>query len=663
VATPEPAGDADAGDQLTAVDALPILLVDDVPDNLRTLEAVLMPLGIPLQAAASGEEALRLLLERDFALILLDVRMPGLGGLETARIIKQRERTRETPIVFMTAARDEVRDIIRGYGIGAVDYVLKPFDAELLRSKVAVFVELEASRRALKRSEAFLRGAFEAAPIGKTVLDQQRRIVRSNPAFAKLVGATPSELQGVPIAELCHPEDRHAIEEVLDRVARESSMPPSDQTAGVDLRLSPRGGPDVWAGVVASSIDPVDLSEPLLLAQWVDLSVRRRAEQARAELLVEQAARAQAEALTERLAKLQALSAAIESLSLDELLPELAVRLAQLFSADLAEVEVTEGPDEPIRFRATAAQTHRLDARDSSPLPAEQIHEEPVLIESQRVGTLRLGFPAQRSLTVGERSLLRDAADRASLGIRRALLHEEEHRTAIELQRGLLPKRLPSVERIALAVHYEAAGLGAQVGGDWYDAFALSDGRLGIVLGDVAGRSIPAASSMGQLRTVTRAFALAGGGAETPGEVLSQLNRYQLSLGDEEMFTVVYAIADPDGGRVMFASAGHPPPLVRSPDGEVSYLEGGGGLMGIQQTSYETHEAPLSAGSTLVLYTDGLVERRGETLDAGLERLATAVRSGPRDPSDLCEQILSSLLPPDGRLSDDVTALIAQISA
>jgi serine phosphatase RsbU (regulator of sigma subunit) len=168
---------------------------------------------------------------------------------------------------------------------------------------------------------------------------------------------------------------------------------------------------------------------------------------------------------------------------------------------------------------------------------------------------------------------------------------------------------------------------------------------------------------MGQLRTVTRAFALAGGGAETPGEVLSQLNRYQLSLGDEEMFTVVYAIADPDGGRVMFASAGHPPPLVRSPDGEVSYLEGGGGLMGIQQTSYETHEAPLSAGSTLVLYTDGLVERRGETLDAGLERLATAVRSGPRDPSDLCEQILSSLLPPDGRLSDDVTALIAQISA
>ena len=128
---------------LTAADALPILLVDDRPENLRALEGVLAPLGYPLQTAHSGAEALRLLLEREFALILLDVRMPGLDGLETARLIKGRTRTRDIPIVFLTAARDEVGDIIRGYGIGAVDYVLKPFDAELLRSKVAVFAELE----------------------------------------------------------------------------------------------------------------------------------------------------------------------------------------------------------------------------------------------------------------------------------------------------------------------------------------------------------------------------------------------------------------------------------------------------------------------------------------------------------------------------------------
>ena len=110
-----------------------------------------------------------MLLERDFALILLDVRMPGLDGLETARLIKGRARTKDIPIVFLTAARDELGDIIRGYGVGAVDYVLKPFDADLLRSKVAVFAELERSRRALKRSESFLRGAFEAAPINPAI--------------------------------------------------------------------------------------------------------------------------------------------------------------------------------------------------------------------------------------------------------------------------------------------------------------------------------------------------------------------------------------------------------------------------------------------------------------------------------------------------------------
>ena len=97
--------------------------------------------------------------------------------------------------------------------------MLKPFDAELLRSKVAVFAELENGRRALKRSEAFLRGAFEAAPIGKTVLDGSRRIVRANPAFAHLLDRDAAELPGIEVAELCHAEDREALSAALDRVA------------------------------------------------------------------------------------------------------------------------------------------------------------------------------------------------------------------------------------------------------------------------------------------------------------------------------------------------------------------------------------------------------------------------------------------------------------
>ena len=196
-----PFADTELTAELTAVESLPILLVDDQPENLRTLEAVLEPLGYPLVTVGSGHGALRLLLEQDFAMILLDVRMPGLDGLETAELIKQRTRTQDIPIVFLTAARDEVADIARGYGVGAVDYVLKPFDPELLRSKVAVFAELEAGRRALKRSEALLRGAFEAAPIGKTVLDAEGRITCWNAgakSFESTKSLPPVSLASVP---------------------------------------------------------------------------------------------------------------------------------------------------------------------------------------------------------------------------------------------------------------------------------------------------------------------------------------------------------------------------------------------------------------------------------------------------------------------------------
>src|ERR671930_171989 len=120
-----------------------VLLVDDRPQNLLTLEAILEPLGQELVRAGSGEEALRILLARDdFAVILLDVQMPGMDGFETATLIKQRERTRNIPIIFVTAISKEEQHVFRGYETGAVDYVFKPFNPDVLRAKIGVFVEL-----------------------------------------------------------------------------------------------------------------------------------------------------------------------------------------------------------------------------------------------------------------------------------------------------------------------------------------------------------------------------------------------------------------------------------------------------------------------------------------------------------------------------------------
>ncbi|MBV9336456.1 MAG: SpoIIE family protein phosphatase [Solirubrobacterales bacterium] len=658
-----PAGslaDREVTTDLTAVESLPILLVDDQPENLRTLEAVLEPLGYPLVTVGSGHGALRLLLERDFAMILLDVRMPGLDGLETAALIKQRTRTQDIPIVFLTAARDEVSDIARGYGVGAVDYVLKPFDPEILRSKVAVFAELEASRRALERSAALLNGAFEAAPIGKTVLDSEGRIVRANPAFASLVGRDPNELTAVAVVDLCHEADRPALSATFDQVMRQSPRALAAERPELDLRLTSNTGAEVWVGMAASVIEAADLSEPLLLAQWIDLTVRRRAEQDRADLLLEQAARAQAEAVAERLSKLQALTAAFEALGLDELLPRLAERLAELFEVDGAEVHITGEHEQPLVVRAAGAPAGAGSGEAALVVDEERWRQVPLVIEGARVGCLRLALPTGRSFSATERSLLQDAADRAALAIRRAQLHEEEHRIAVELQRGLIPKRLPEVRGVALAARYEVAGLAVQVGGDWYDAFEMPDGRLGVVVGDVTGRGIRAASAMGQLRALTRAFALAEDGHRAPGEALTLLNRHQLALADAQLFTIVYAVIDPDGGTISWANGGHPPPLLRIADGSCAYMEGGNGLMGVEHGSYETFHRELHGQTSVILYTDGLVERRGESLDVGLERLLRAACAGPDDPAALCDHILAELLEPGAQRYDDVTAVVAR---
>jgi len=134
-----------------------ILLVDDEPKSLYALQQLLSTLGQDLMTAASGEEALRLVLENDFAVILLDVRMPGIDGFETARLIRGRERSRLTPIIFLTAAADEMASMFRGYEVGAADYLMKPVVPEVLKSKVAVFVELHGKSERLRESEDKLR--------------------------------------------------------------------------------------------------------------------------------------------------------------------------------------------------------------------------------------------------------------------------------------------------------------------------------------------------------------------------------------------------------------------------------------------------------------------------------------------------------------------------
>lgn len=234
-------------------------------------------------------------------------------------------------------------------------------------------------------------------------------------------------------------------------------------------------------------------------------------------------------------------------------------------------------------------------------------------------------------------------------------VYEREHRVAETLQRSLLPEKLPEIEGVTLAARYLPAGEGAAVGGDWYDAAELPDGRVALVVGDVVGHGLRAAAVMGQLRNAFRAYAIT---EASPAAIVARLNRLVMTGGEGVMATVLYLALDRDTGEVSYASAGHPPPLLLTPEGP-RYLEGGRsvpvGAADIVTFREETTTMP--PGSTLLLYTDGLVERRDTPLEDRLGQLAAAATASSGDMEDLCDEILQGVL--GGADPADDVALLA----
>ena len=193
-------------------DRVNILLVDDQPNNLLALESILSDMGQNLVTASSGSQALRELLHYDFAVVLLDVQMPDLDGFETANLIRERDRSRDTPIIFLTALSRSETNVFRGYELGAVDYIFKPFHPEILRSKVNVFVELFRKREAFKQQAAELSRLIKqnelilnAAAEGVFGVDLEGKTTFVNPAAARMIGRRVDEIRGTDIHTLVHP--------------------------------------------------------------------------------------------------------------------------------------------------------------------------------------------------------------------------------------------------------------------------------------------------------------------------------------------------------------------------------------------------------------------------------------------------------------------------
>jgi serine phosphatase RsbU (regulator of sigma subunit) len=234
--------------------------------------------------------------------------------------------------------------------------------------------------------------------------------------------------------------------------------------------------------------------------------------------------------------------------------------------------------------------------------------------------------------------------------------HEVQREVATTLQRSLLPAALPSHPGARCAARYLPTSAGVEVGGDWYDAFELPDGTLALVMGDVTGHDVQAAGVMGKLRSALRAYALDGYG---PGEVLTRLNQFVTMLHPNVMATCVYAIYAAEQATLTWTSAGHFPPLLAVPGQPAGYLQAHSAQLPIgalANSEYTDTVHMLPPGSRLLLFTDGLIERRGADLEDGMNELAEAARHAPPGAEALCAHLLDVCLP-DGTAADDVALL------
>ena len=279
----------------------------------------------------------------------------------------------------------------------------------------------------------------------------------------------------------------------------------------------------------------------------------------------------------------------------------------------------------------------------------------PLSARGRTLGALTLiNAESDRSYDEEDLRLAQELAGRAAVAVDNSSLYAREHEAVIALQQSLLPRRLGPLGELDYATRYLPATTQLAVGGDWYDVFAFGDGRVGIVIGDVAGHGVTAAAAMGQFRQGLRAYAL---DCDGPPAVLERLNRLTTAFSDRQMATLVYGEFDPAAGRLVLARAGHPPPLLRGPDGKVARLDAAGGLpVGVDgEAEYPAAEVPFAPGSMLLLYTDGLVEGR-EGLEAGIARLQGLLSEGPQEPEELCDRILVGMASERAR-ADDIAVL------
>ncbi|KOU61810.1 PAS/PAC sensor protein [Streptomyces sp. MMG1533] len=280
----------------------------------------------------------------------------------------------------------------------------------------------------------------------------------------------------------------------------------------------------------------------------------------------------------------------------------------------------------------------------------------PLIATGRPVGTCVLAYAEPHPFPADERAVLTSLGGLIAQALERAVLYDAKHQLAHGLQEALLPHSLPPLPGIDAAARYLPATQGMDIGGDFYD-LVPAQGLAAAVIGDVQGHNVTAAGLMGQIRTAVRAYTTVG---QPPEEVMRSTNRLLIDLGSDLFASCLYLRLDPGRGRMVMARAGHPPPLLRRPDGRVRVLDlAGGPLLGIDSSAtYPTTEVDLAPGSVLVLYTDGLIESPGVDIEEALAGLGRRLaEAGDRPLDELADELVRHSAATQERI-DDVALLL-----
>jgi PAS domain S-box-containing protein len=298
-------------------------------------------------------------------------------------------------------------------------------------------------------------------------------------------------------------------------------------------------------------------------------------------------------------------------------------------------------------------------AEDLARLGRRTLGAFPMISAGRSLGALVANF-RDRPLTARDRSFLATVAGMCAQAVTRAQLFDADKRSVQALQRHLLPRQLPDIPGVAVAVQYESSGAGVDIGGDWFDVVPLPGGAVGLVIGDVEGHDVEAAALMGLVRSAVRAYALEG---HPPALILDRANQYLAGLHADRLVTVCYLQLHPAEQLVITASAGHPRALSAGPTGTISSVPGDTGPpLGVLPSGLRWPEttSTLPAGATLVAFTDGLIEQRGVDLDIGLTRVRRALSDSRHDSPDDIAAALMAARPTDH--DDDVAVLVARLA-